>query len=73
MKQKINLTLEKELVNKTKRFARSKGTSVSKLVESLLREAVDEHRKPFSERWLGKLKVAEKDTPRFKKLADRYL
>ena len=74
MKQKINLTLDEELVVKTKKFVRNKGISVSHLVESLLKQAIKENKTSFSKKWQGKLNItSQKDTPRYKKLSERYL
>lgn len=74
MKQKINLTIDEELVVKTKQFVRNKGISVSRLVESLLKQTINENKISFSEKWQGKLKIANPiDSPRYKKLSKRYL
>ena len=73
MKQKINLTLDGELITRAKRFARKKGISVSALIESLLSGAVLKDEKRFSQKWQGKFKLAEKDSARMQKLRDRYL
>lgn len=74
MKQKINLTLDEQLVIKTKKFVRNKGISVSNLVESLLKQAISENKTSFSQKWQGKLKsISPIDSPRYKKLSERYL
>lgn len=73
MKTKLNLTIEEELVPMCKEYARSKGMSVSQLVEQLLRSVAQKERPSFSSRWRGKFKVAEKSNPRFEKLKERYL
>lgn len=72
MKTKLNLTIEKELVPRTKAFARKHGKSVSELVEELLREVTDKSSSTFSKKWRGRFKLAQKDGPRFKKLKERY-
>jgi Arc/MetJ family transcription regulator len=42
MTVKLNLTIDEKLVAKTKRYASRKKTSVSKLVQDLLKKAVEE-------------------------------
>lgn len=73
MKQKINLTLDGELISRTKRYARKKGISVSALIESLLDGAVSKEDSRFSQKWQGKFKLADKDSVRMHKLKERYL
>jgi antitoxin component of RelBE/YafQ-DinJ toxin-antitoxin module len=73
MKKKINLTLDEAVVIKTKKFVRSKGISVSHLVESLLKQAINESKISFSKKWQGQLKLANpQKSPRYKKLRERY-
>jgi len=42
MTVKLNLTIDGKLVAKTKRYAAKKNTSVSKLVQDLLKKTVEE-------------------------------
>lgn len=39
MKEKLNLTIEREVKEAARRMARKKGTSVSRIVEHLLKQA----------------------------------
>ncbi len=73
MKQKINLTLDSNLIIRTKRYARKHGISVSRLIEMLLSDSVTDETGSFSAKWQGKFKLAEKDEPRMAKLKERYL
>lgn len=73
MKQKINLTLNEQLIIRTKKYVRKHGLSVSQFIESLLSKAIDDIDISFTKKWRGKLKVETKDDPRFQKLQDRYL
>jgi len=73
MKLKMNLTIDKELVPQSKKYAKKHGISVSQLVEELLRETIRNDKPSFSTRWRGKFKTAEKDDVRFTKLKERYL
>lgn len=73
MKTKLNLTIEKDLVPKSKKYAKTIGLSVSQLVENMLREVTQKNQDSFSKRWRGKFKAEEKDEIRYKKLKERYL
>ena len=73
MKTKLNLTIDKELVPKSKAYARLKGKSVSQLVEDLLRNITHTENDLFTNRWRGKFRVSENEDPRFQKLKRRYL
>lgn len=59
MKERITITLDPEVVRHGKRVARARETSLSGLIEDLLREqGRPERRQPagsFSKRWRGKL------------------
>jgi len=62
MKQRVTLTLDPEVARRAKKVARARNTSVSGLVEDLLRSAPvpgGEKRDSFVERWAGKFSVAE--------------
>lgn len=73
MKTKLNLTIENDLVQKSKKYAKAKGISVSKLVENMLRDVTQKHQDSFSQKWQGKFKAVEKNEIRYKKLEERYL
>jgi hypothetical protein len=73
MKTKLNLTIDKELVPKSKSYARLHGKSVSQLVEDLLRKITRSEKELFTKRWRGKFSVSENKDPRFQKLKQRYL
>jgi hypothetical protein len=72
MKTKLNLTIDEDLVPKTKAYARKNGMSVSELVEEYLREVTKKPDRSFSQKWRGKFKIDEKKSPRFERLKDRY-
>ena len=72
MKTKLNLTIDKDLVPKSKAFARLKGKSVSQFVEDLLRQAINTEEVSFVDRWRGKFKITEKSDPRYQMLKRRY-
>ncbi len=74
MKQKLTITVDSELLPVAKRYARSRGVSLSSLIEQSLREVAGEHAPSFASRWRGKFQVAEReDDPRYDALAKKYL
>ena len=74
MKQKLTITVDADLLPAAKRYARSRGVSLSSLVEQSLREMAGERVPSFSERWRGKFQAAERDNdPRYAALAEKYL
>ena len=74
MKQKLTITVDAELLPAAKRYARSRGVSLSSLIEQSLREMAGEDAPSFSSRWRGKFQAAERDDdPRYAALAKKYL
>ncbi len=73
MKQKLTITVDSELVPRAKRYARSRGISLSSLIETELRDLVSEEAPSFASRWRGKFKPAEREDPRYEALARKYL
>ena len=74
MKQKLTITVDAEFIPAAKRYARSRGVSLSSLVEQSLREIAGEDAPSFSARWRGKFRVAERsDDPRYEALSRKYL
>ena len=74
MKQKLTITVDAELVPIAKRYARSRGVSLSSLIEQSLREVAGDHPPSFASRWRGKFRVAEREEdPRYDALAGKYL
>ena len=77
MKRKLTISVDSELIPVAKQYARSKGVSLSSVVEQALREATGETGASFAEKWLGKFKLDPedypKDDPRFDYLARKYL
>jgi hypothetical protein len=62
MKNRITLTIDPAVARRAKKVARAKKTSVSGLVEELLRSAPlpgEKERSSFVDRWAGKFAVAE--------------
>jgi hypothetical protein len=73
MKAKLTLTIDSALLPKAKRYARTRGVSLSSLVESALRDLADEGGgESFVERWRGTMTLAERSDDRFRALMERY-
>ncbi len=77
MKSRITLTIDPNVSHRAKRWARKNRTSVSGLVEQLLREKTGESPSEppgvsFSKRWQGKLRLAEKKGARYRTLKEKY-
>lgn len=79
MKSRLSLTVDPQVTHLAKRVARHRKQSLSAMVEDLLRKAAESEGQadrsasvPFSERWVGQLKLKHKDEPRFKHLAEKY-
>ena len=73
MKQQLTITVEADLLAAAKRYARSRGVSLSSLVEQALREMAGESASSFTSRWRGKFQPAERGDPRYNALARKYL
>ena len=73
MKQKLTITVDAELVPVAKRYARSRGVSLSSIIEQSLREVAGEHAPSFAARWRGKFRPAEREDARYHALAKKYL
>lgn len=73
MKKKLNLTINHNVIERSKNYARKNGISVSELIENLLESALEQDKGSFTQKWTGKLKLADKDDSRFNNLKNRYL
>ena len=74
MKQKLTITVDADLIPIAKRYARSRGVSLSSLIEQSLREVAGDHAPSFASRWRGQFQAAERDgDPRYEALAKKYL
>ena len=72
MKQKLTITVDAELLSRAKQYARSRGVSLSALIEQAIREKVGEDGPSFASRWLGAFRFAERDDPRYEALLRKY-
>ncbi len=78
MKTKLTVTIDRDLLPKAKRYARSRGVSLSEVIETSLRQlSADTAAESFSARWRGKFMSVEPSTeaedPRRAALAKKYL
>ncbi len=73
MKQKLTITVDGELVPRAKRFARSRGVSLSALIETELRDLVSGEAPSLASHWRGKFEPATREDPRYEALAKKYL
>ena len=76
MKKRITLTIRPEISHRAKVLARTRNTSVSHLVETLIEQAsasdASGAETKLAERWRGKLKTDFRDEPRFRYLKKKY-
>ena len=73
MKRKLTITVDAEVVPLAKRYARSRGVSLSSLVEQSLRALTKDAEPSFAEQWAGKFEPADRrGDPRYEHLARKY-
>ena len=74
MKHKLTITVDAELLTVARRYARSRGVSLSSLVEQSLRTLAKGSTPSFASRWRGKFRAAEREgDPRYDALGRKYL
>ena len=73
MKKKLTITVDAEVLPRAKRYARSRGVSLSSFIEQSLRELIGEDVPSFASRWRGRFEAADRDDPRYDALARKYL
>jgi hypothetical protein len=73
VKTKLTLTIDAQLIPRAKRYARSRGVSLSSVVEEALRGLASDESPSFVDRWRGRFEAASKDDERFRALAEKYL
>ncbi len=75
MRKKVTITLDETRIEQYKYLARTKGRSLSQLVEDSLEGlvAAEEGVHSFSEKWRGRFKAAKRKDARYKRLAERFL
>lgn len=73
MKRKLTLSIDENLLPMAKRYAKSRGLSLSSVVEHQLRKVAGSDEQSFAGRWCGKFRPAEHDDVRYARLAAKYL
>ena len=73
MKTKLTITVDSELLPRAKQYARSRGVSLSSVIEASLREVAEEDTPSFASRWRGRFEAAPRDDSRYEALARKYL
>lgn len=73
MKQKLTITVDPEVLVAAKRYARSRGVSLSALIERALRAEAAVGEPSFATRWRGRFQAADLDDPLYDALARKYL
>ena len=73
MKKKLTITVDEDLLPRAKRYAHSRGVSLSSLIEASLRKVAVEDTPSFAARWKGRFEAARREDPRYEALARKYL
>ena len=73
MKRKLTISLDDALVARAERHVRSRGLSLSSLIESVLRESLAADAPTVADRWRGRFRPAQRNDPRYEALARKYL
>ncbi len=73
MKKALTITVDDALLARAEAYARSRGVSLSSLIEAALREAVTDDAPSFATRWRGRFRPAQRNDPRYEALARKYL
>ena len=73
MKKKLTITIDAELLPNAKRYARSRGVSLSSFIEQSLKEVAGQDSPSFATRWRGRFEPAGRRDPRYDALARKYL
>ena len=72
----LTVTVDADVLPLAKRYAKSKGVSLSSLVEQALREMTNEQELTFVDKWRGRMKPMsddEIDSARYEYLSRKYL
>lgn len=72
MKARLHLSIDREVILSSKVYAKHRGMSLSALVESFLRDAVEAEEPGFAEKWRGRFHVDDPENARMTYLKKRY-
>lgn len=73
MKKRLTISMDTDVIAIAKRYANSRGISLSALIEQSIRESVKADTPSFASRWRGEFRAAERKAPRYDALAKKYL
>ncbi len=73
MKKKLTITVDSELLARAEETARSRGVSLSSLLEASLRKTTAEDTPSFASRWTGRFEPAARNDARYRVLARKHL
>ncbi|MDE2945302.1 MAG: DUF6364 family protein [Gemmatimonadota bacterium] len=73
MKIRLTVTVDSDVARAAKRYARGRGVSLSSLVEASLKEMIQDEDPSFAARWRGQFRAANRDDPRYRAVARKYL
>jgi hypothetical protein len=73
MKTKLTITVDRDLVPKAKRYARSRGKSLSAVIEDALRGLAEEGGQSFVQLYRGAFVLAERDDERYRALVKKHV
>ncbi len=73
MKKKLTITIDAGVLSMAKQQARSRGISLSSLIEQRLTETEGEQTPSFTTRWRGQLRATRRNNQRHDALAGKYL
>ena len=72
-KRELTVAVDADLVASAVEYARSRGLSLSALIERSLRQAIAPNAQSFSSRWRGRFKLAERDGARYAALSQKHI
>jgi hypothetical protein len=72
MKTSMNLSINSDTGRKAKQWAQEHNTSLSSMVEAYLEQVTSAEEPSFSQKWQGKFKVKNVESPRSEYLRKRY-
>lgn len=75
MKKRLTINLDADVILIAQHCANSRGISLSALIEQSIKEIAksEENTPSFTSRWCGEFRAAERNSPRYDALANKYL
>lgn len=73
MKKRLTISVDADVISIAQRCANSRGISLSSLIEQSIREIAKSDAPSFTSRWRGEFRAAERNSPRYDALANKYL